>query len=81
MQVHGVAFKKRAPRAIKEIRGFAIKAMVRGPSLYLFNPSDSTILLLTCMSNAREPRMSALTLNSTRKSGRRVSKACHTDYA
>lgn len=27
MQVHGVAFKKRAPRAIKEIRGFAIKAM------------------------------------------------------
>ena len=27
-QVHGVSFKKRAPRAIKEIKGFAIKAMV-----------------------------------------------------
>jgi hypothetical protein len=27
-QVHGVSFKKRAPRAIKEIRGFAEKAMV-----------------------------------------------------
>ncbi|KAH9881343.1 60S ribosomal protein L31 [Plenodomus lingam] len=26
-QVHGVAFKKRAPRAIKEIRAFAEKAM------------------------------------------------------
>jgi large subunit ribosomal protein L31e len=29
-QVHGVSFKKRAPRAIKEIRGFAEKAMVSG---------------------------------------------------
>ncbi|KAI9705959.1 MAG: 60S ribosomal protein L31 [Candelina mexicana] len=27
-RVHGVAFKKRAPRAIKEIRNFAEKAMV-----------------------------------------------------
>ena len=26
--MHGVSFKKRAPRAIKEIRGFAAKAMV-----------------------------------------------------
>ncbi|KAI4287952.1 MAG: hypothetical protein L6R35_002789 [Caloplaca aegaea] len=26
-QVHGVSFKKRAPRAIKEIRDFAVKAM------------------------------------------------------
>ena len=26
--MHGVSFKKRAPRAIKEIRGFAVKAMV-----------------------------------------------------
>jgi large subunit ribosomal protein L31e len=40
-QVHGVQFKKRAPRAIKEIRKFAEKAMVStrpkggqcGPSL------------------------------------------------
>lgn len=26
--MHGVSFKKRAPRAIKEIKGFAEKAMV-----------------------------------------------------
>lgn len=26
--MHGVSFKKRAPRAIKEIRAFAVKAMV-----------------------------------------------------
>jgi large subunit ribosomal protein L31e len=30
-QVHGVAFKKRAPRAIKEIKFFAEKAMVSTP--------------------------------------------------
>jgi len=29
-QVHGVSFKKRAPRAIKEIKLFAKKAMVCG---------------------------------------------------
>ncbi|KAI9868114.1 MAG: 60S ribosomal protein L31 [Trichoglossum hirsutum] len=28
-RIHGVSFKKRAPRAIKEIRGFAEKEMVR----------------------------------------------------
>jgi ribosomal protein L31E len=28
-QIFGVAFKKRAPRAIKEIRAFATQAMVR----------------------------------------------------
>jgi len=35
-QVHGVSFKKRAPRAIKEIRSFAEKAMVcaRHPSIF-----------------------------------------------
>lgn len=27
--MHGVTFKKRAPRAIKEIKEFAYKAMVR----------------------------------------------------
>ncbi|OAX84938.1 hypothetical protein ACJ72_00691 [Emergomyces africanus] len=32
-RVHGVSFKKRAPRAIKEIRAFAEQAMVR------FNPA------------------------------------------
>lgn len=28
-QLHGVTFKKRAPKAIKEIKAFAFKAMVR----------------------------------------------------
>jgi len=28
-QVFGMQFKKRAPRAVKEIRAFATKAMVR----------------------------------------------------
>ena len=37
--------------------------------------------LLICLLNARELKTSALTLNSTRKSGRRVSKVCHTDCA
>ena len=31
LQVHGVSFKKRAPRAIKAIREFAVKAMVGLP--------------------------------------------------
>ena len=44
-QVHGIAFKKRAPRAIKEIRGFAIKAMVRKVSPFLFDLSSPSILL------------------------------------
>jgi hypothetical protein len=46
-QVHGVSFKKRAPRAIKEIRGFAEKAMVSGSYLggwshdiFVFAPSS-----------------------------------------
>jgi hypothetical protein len=29
VQLHGVTFKKRAPRAIKEIKAFATKSMVR----------------------------------------------------
>lgn len=29
LQLHGVTFKKRAPRAIKEIKAFATKSMVR----------------------------------------------------
>jgi ribosomal protein L31E len=28
-QLHGVSFKKRAPKAIKEIKAFAFKSMVR----------------------------------------------------
>jgi hypothetical protein len=32
LQLHGVTFKKRAPRAIKEIKAFATKAMVQAPS-------------------------------------------------
>lgn len=31
--MHGVTFKKRAPRAIKEIKEFAYKAMVRNPGI------------------------------------------------
>jgi hypothetical protein len=30
VQVHGVAFKKRAPKAIKEIKAFAEQSMVCG---------------------------------------------------
>lgn len=32
--MHGVSFKKRAPRAIKEIRAFATRAMVSSPLQY-----------------------------------------------
>jgi ribosomal protein L31E len=35
--VHGVSFKKRAPRAIKEIRAFAEQAMVSEQNLLLVN--------------------------------------------
>ena len=35
--MHGVSFKKRAPRAIKEIRAFAEKAMVSEQCLLLVN--------------------------------------------
>lgn len=31
LQLHGATFKKRAPKAIKEIKEFAQKAMVRIP--------------------------------------------------
>lgn len=31
VKMHGVTFKKRAPRAIKEIKAFAFQAMVRTP--------------------------------------------------
>lgn len=31
-KLHGVSFKKRAPRAVKEIKAFAHQAMVRLPS-------------------------------------------------
>lgn len=30
-RMHGVSFKKRAPRAIKEIKAFALKSMVCSP--------------------------------------------------
>ena len=36
--MHGVSFKKRAPRAIKEIREFAVKAMVSFCSWSLWRP-------------------------------------------
>lgn len=31
LQLHGVTFKKRAPKAIKEIKAFATKSMVQEP--------------------------------------------------
>jgi large subunit ribosomal protein L31e len=34
LQLHGVTFKKRAPRAIKEIKAFATKSMVRALQPY-----------------------------------------------
>ena len=43
-----------------------------------FQPNKS---LLTCLPIPREPKTSASTLNSTRKSGRRALKVCHTDCA
>ena len=44
--MHGVSFKKRAPRAIKEIRGFAVKAMVsfRLEDLGKFNISKEMVI-------------------------------------
>lgn len=39
-QIYGMQFKKRAPRAIKEVRKFATKAMVR-PSIPYSNPHTS----------------------------------------
>ena len=35
--MHGVSFKKRAPRAIKEIREFAVKAMVSSSSPFFLS--------------------------------------------
>ena len=32
LQLHGATFKKKAPKAIKEIKDFATKAMVRRPA-------------------------------------------------
>jgi hypothetical protein len=48
-QVHGVSFKKRAPRAIKEIKGFAEKAMVRGvfPLLIAWHLATGLTMLRT----------------------------------
>lgn len=47
LQLHGASFKKRAPKAIKEIKDFAQKAMVRTPEfrvLHIFH--EYTIALL-----------------------------------
>jgi large subunit ribosomal protein L31e len=44
-RLHGVTFKKRAPKAIKEIKDFAHKSMVRShltPSIQLRKYSQST---------------------------------------
>jgi hypothetical protein len=55
-QIHGVSFKKRAPRAIKEIKGFAEKAMVRKRVSPACNPPPGHSYLLHIF---RAPRMSA----------------------
>lgn len=47
-QVHGVSFKKRAPRAIKEIRSFAEKAMVGAHHLFLQSPLPMLLVRGTC---------------------------------
>jgi hypothetical protein len=50
-RVFGVSFKKRAPRAVKEIKKFATQAMVRSPPFHLqfpyplFNINPSSIRL------------------------------------
>jgi len=56
--VHGVAFKKRAPRAIKEIRGFAVKAMV-GISFnnvkVVYGGTEPLLIPYLCLGNQRCP--------------------------
>jgi hypothetical protein len=49
-RLHGVSFKKRAPRAIKEIKAFATKSMVRLPTP------------LACCPNAKQLEEAALLL-------------------
>jgi len=41
IKVHGVSFKKRAPRAIKEIKKFAFQQMVRCPPAYVDYERDN----------------------------------------
>ncbi len=52
LQLHGVTFKKRAPRAVKEIKKFAQLAMVRCPRRARRGTS------LTCVVWSRAPAMS-----------------------
>jgi large subunit ribosomal protein L31e len=52
-QVHGVSFKKRAPRAIKEIRAFAEKAMVSSDKETLTHTSHILISPLQGTSDVR----------------------------
>ena len=72
-KVHGVSFKKRAPRAVKEIRAFATQAMV-SPSPHA---SRSLYELTMLMMNCRARKTSASTPSWTRRSGKPVSRVSH----
>lgn len=74
LQVHGVSFKKRAPKAIKEIKAFATKSMVHNPT-DLIRPTAFSIQTNLLIFRCRAPKTSASTLNSTRKSGNVGSRA------
>lgn len=52
-KLHGVTFKKRAPRAIKEIKAFAEKAMVRQHSPLRIIPVY--VFLSMSISDPRKP--------------------------
>lgn len=66
-----MTFKKRAPRAIKEIRSFAEHAMVS-----LSHQSITLLHNVVNHLNTRAPRTSVSTPSWTRRSGNAVSRAC-----
>ena len=93
LQLHGVTFKKRAPRAIKEIKKFATQSMVRSPNIVSFGVRQYLDSRLHTMTQSqmrrrrgeanrnRAPPTSVLTRNSTRRSGRPASRASPTGCA
>ena len=58
-----MSFKKRAPRAIKEIRGFAVKAMVRFHINNCQSNQDERVAMLISLSSRRARKMCASILN------------------
>lgn len=78
--MHGVSFKKRAPRAIKEIREFAVKAMVSLPVCPFFVVAlHIGCCLLTQDRGCRARKTFDSIRNSTRRCGRRGLKVCRID--